>query len=380
MIRYRQGILLTITLLVFACLYAPQPVFPYLSEFFQSNPAQTSELVTRIMLVLCLGALLSGLFLRVFSARIILLLCVPLLGILEITFASAEHINHALILKTAEGFLFAAILPTLMTALADTSGKSGRAVVWYVAASVTGSVCGRFLSGSLISSGGHSLVWISIGSAMLMITPFIVLLDRTSGNPERIQLKTALKQVLRRKDVWACMFVIFAAVCSLASVLNYLPFHIRRVYPGITAADIAILYAGYMLAIISSVCAPAVRRYLGNDRRLFRVILLVLLTAMTSLGFSDYLISLVAVAFMCGCVFMLHSGLSAYLNQHIPEHRRVVNGIYLTSYYLGGSFSSFLPGWVYMGMGWLWMLAGLFALLFVAIGVVHLIERVAEGN
>ena len=370
----RRGILLIITLLVFACLYAPQPVFPYLADFFDVNPAKASELVTRIMLVLCLGALLSGLFLRAISARTILLICVPALGLTELLFASVDHIDHALALKTVEGFLFSAILPALMTALADTSGKSGTAVAWYVSASVTGSVCGRFLSGSLISVGEHSLVWISISVALLLVTPGLLVLDNKSGNPEHICLRKALRDVLSRKDTWACSLVIIIAVLTLASVLNYLPFQIRTVYPNISAAGIATLYIGYILAIVSSISAPAARRWLGNDRKLFRTILLVLLAAMTSLGLNHYGISLVAVAAMCGCVFMLHSGLSAYLNQHVYEHRRVVNGIYLTSYYLGGASSSFLPGWIYMGMGWLWLLAGLFVLLVAAIGVVNLID------
>ena len=56
-------------------------------------------------------------------------------------------------------------------------------------------MCGRFLSGSLISAGYHSPVWIAIGSVMLVISPFILLLDRVSGNSGNIQLKTALAEV-----------------------------------------------------------------------------------------------------------------------------------------------------------------------------------------
>lgn len=375
MARLRRSILLAITVLIFACLYAPQPVFPYLSDYFQSNPAKTSELVTRIMLVLCLGALLSGLFLRAVSARIILLVCLPLLGAMEILFASVEHIDHALALKTIEGILFSAILPTLMTALADTSGQSGGAVAWYVSASVVGSVCGRFLSGSLISTGYHSPIWIAIGSAMLLISPLILLLDRTSGNPEHIHLRVALAEVLGRRDVWACVFVIFTAVCCLASVLNYLPFHIRSRHPELTSAQIATLYSGYICAIISSILTPLARRSVGNDRFLFRLILLLLLSGLAIQMLQYYVFCLIAVAIMCGAVFMLHSGLSAYLNQHVSQHRRVVNAVYLSSYYLGGAFSSMLPGSLFMSMGWLWLLGGLFLLLCAAIIVVNLIEN-----
>ena len=373
-VRCRQFILLLIVFLIFACLYSPQPVFPYLSDYFQSSPAQTSELVTRIMLVLCFGAFISGLLLRAVSARRILLVCFPLLGGMEILFSTAEHIEHALALKTIEGVLFSAILPALMTALADTSGKAGDAVVWYVSASVTGSVCGRFLSGSLISAGYHSPVWVIMGSAMLVISPFFLLLDRISGNPEPIKLKTALAEVLGRKDVWACVFLIFAAICCLASVLNYLPFHMRSRHPEMSSAQIATLYTGYICAIISSMLTPKARRCAGNDRFLFRLTLFSLLLGMMILVVDHYGSCLVAVAIICGAVFMLHSGLSAYLNQHVAEHRRVVNGVYLTSYYLGGAFSSMLPGSLFMSMGWLWLLGGLFILLCVALAVVNLVE------
>ena len=363
-----------ITLLVFACLYSPQPVFPYLADYFQTNPAKISELVTRIMLVLCLGALVSGLFLRSISARTILLVCLPLLGGIELLFASVEHINHALALKTVEGVLFSAILPALMTALADTSGKTGDAVVWYVTASVSGSVCGRFLSGSLISAGHHSSVWVVTGLAMLLVSPFILLLDRTSGNPEHIRLKSALIDVLGRKDVWVCVFAIFTAVCCLASILNYLPFHVLARHPELSSAQIATLYTGYICAIISSMLTPAIRRRVGSDRHLFQLALLSLLLGMMILVVDYYGSCLIAVAMICAAVFILHSGLSAYINQRIPEHRRVVNGVYLTSYYLGGAFSSMLPGSLFMSMGWHCLLGGLFVLLCVAIAAVSLIE------
>ncbi|UYM18720.1 MFS transporter [Endozoicomonas euniceicola] len=374
MARCRQFILLLIVFLISGSLYSPQPVFPYLSDYFHSNPAQTSELVTRIMLVLCFGAFMSGLLLRAISARMILLVCFPLLGGMEILFSSVEHIEHALVLKTIEGILFSAILPALLTALADTSDKAGDAVVWYVSASVTGSMCGRFLSGSLISAGYHSPVWIAIGSVMLVISPFILLLDRVSGNSGNIQLKTALAEVLGRKDVWACVLLIFTAICCLASILNYLPFHMRSRHPDMSAAQIATLYTGYICAIISSILTPRARRCVGNDRFLFRLTLFSLLLGMTILVVDDYGSCLVAVAIICGAVFMLHSGLSTYLNQHVSEHRRVVNGVYLASYYLGGAFSSMLPGSLFMSMGWLWLLGGLFILLCVAIAVVNLIE------
>ncbi|AMO58615.1 hypothetical protein GZ77_18080 [Endozoicomonas montiporae] len=374
MVVFKQGILLLVTILVFGSLYAPQPVLPYLADYFQSNPAQTSELVTRIMLVLSLGALLSGLFLRAIPARTLLLVCLPLLGGMEILFASVVHIEHALALKTVEGLLFSAILPALMTAMADTSGKSGAAVVWYVSASVAGSVCGRLLSGSLISAGHHAPVWIALGCAMLCVSPFILFLDRTSGNPEQIQLKTALADVLGRKDVWACVFIIFTAICCLASVLNYLPFHMRSQHPALSAAQIAFLYTGYLCAIVCSMMMPKIRRFAGNDRLLFRLVLISLLLGMLILVVDYYGSCLIAVAIMCGTVFMVHSGLSAYLNQNIPQHRRVVNGFYLTSYYLGGAFSSLLPGSLFMSMGWHWLLVGLSVLLCVAIAMVSFIR------
>ena len=374
MLLFRRGILLVITCLVFSCLYAPQPVLPYLSECYHATPCQTSELITRIMLMLCLGSLLSGLFLRTVPARIILLICIPPLGVLEYFFAYVDNIHQALALKTVEGALFSIILPVLMTALADTSGKSGSAVVWYVSASVSGSVIGRLISGFLISTGHHSDVWISTGLSLLVMTPFLLFLEHSTKQTEPVRIIPALKDVLSRKDIWACLFIIFISFCTLISVLNYLPFHARNLYPDITANEISFLYSGYFFAIFSSMLTPAARSSISNDQRLIRLILLLLLSATLLLTIKHYAAFFLYSAMICCCFFMLHGCLSTYLNQHIPEHRRVVNGVYLTSYYLGGAFSSMVPGHIFMLAGWLWLLVGLSVLLCLAIAQTNKIK------
>lgn len=366
MVFWRQSVLIALTFFIFACLFAPQPVLPYLAQYFQSDPVITSMLVTRIMLVLAFGAVLSGLFFRSVTPRTLLVLCVPLLALGEFLFSLTSDINEALWIKTMEGATLSIMMPALMTALANTSGKSGDAVVFFVTASVSGSVFGRILSGNLIGQGNHSMVWLLLSLGLLLTVPGLFFLGKKSSNNKPVRLAATLGELLPKKALWACCFLIFAGILSLASVLNYLPFHMLAQYPDMSTDEIAWLYWGYVFAIFTSLSTVKVRRYFDSDQAVFLICLAGLLIGLMLLFIGSYWYSMIAVGLLCGSVFMLHSGLSAYLNRLMPEHRLVVNGLYLTAYYLGGATSSRLPGYVFMEFGWFNLLTALLLLLAMA--------------
>jgi YNFM family putative membrane transporter len=50
--------------------------------------------------------------------------------------------------------------------------------------------------------------------------------------------------------------------------------------------------------------------------------------------------------------FLVHSVLSGYLNDVASEHKGVVNGIYVSAYYLSGAIGSWMPFLVYEDIGW----------------------------
>jgi YNFM family putative membrane transporter len=68
----------------------------------------------------------------------------------------------------------------------------------------------------------------------------------------------------------------------------------------------------------------------------------------------------------CAGMFLLHGRLSGHVNHRFERYRGVVNGFYISSYYLGGSFGSWLVPLIHRNLGWTPMLAVLTLLVFAA--------------
>ncbi|MBR3425784.1 MAG: MFS transporter, partial [Neisseriaceae bacterium] len=65
--------------------------------------------------------------------------------------------------------------------------------------------------------------------------------------------------------------------------------------------------------------------------------------------------------------FTAHSIATAYINKKTTSHKSITNGMYISSYYCGGAFGSFLPGFIYSAFGWhifLGVLSGVVAISF----------------
>jgi YNFM family putative membrane transporter len=56
--------------------------------------------------------------------------------------------------------------------------------------------------------------------------------------------------------------------------------------------------------------------------------------------------------FLAAGFFLIHSTLSGLVNHHASEHKAVVNGLYVSVYYFSGALGSWIPGYLYDGLGW----------------------------
>ena len=60
----------------------------------------------------------------------------------------------------------------------------------------------------------------------------------------------------------------------------------------------------------------------------------------------------VVMFFLAGGFFLVHALLSGLANHLAEEHKGVVNGLYVSIYYFSGALGSWLPGYLFDGLGW----------------------------
>jgi YNFM family putative membrane transporter len=70
---------------------------------------------------------------------------------------------------------------------------------------------------------------------------------------------------------------------------------------------------------------------------------------------------------LCGASFLTHATATGYLNRYMLHYKGVVNGLYVSFYYGGGAIGSYLPGYIYRGLGWGGFIVVLLCVLLIAV-------------
>ncbi|MEX0730007.1 MAG: MFS transporter [Aquisalimonadaceae bacterium] len=359
-------IILLATALTFATLYAPQPILPVLAAHHGLTASTTSLLITVTMVPMAVAPVLYGLWLEAASARRMVVIAAAGLGLTQLLFGLAPAFSILVAARGIAGLVIPAMLTALMTYLVATAppGRMAQALGAYIAASVFGGYVGRLYSGLMAEWLGWRPGFLLLGLALLITA---ALLTRLAGDPrtraEQITVSMATN-VLRRPGVLAGYLMTIAVFFVFACVLNLLPFRMVALSADISATQVALMYTGYLVGLPVALGSVWLARRLGGQRVVVRTGLVLyllgtLLFAVPSVPFTFMNMFLFAIG-----MFMVHGTTPALLNSLCPDHRGVVNGLYLSFYYTGGAIGSWLPGYLYRSFGWD-VLMGVLGLLIV---------------
>ena len=348
------AIALLATVISFSTLYIPQPMLPQLAERFGVSPGEAGLLMTLAMLPLAFAPVFYGYFLQAIPARTMLIAALGLLALNQVCFYLVDAFWQMLLLRLLQGLLLPAIFTALMTYCASTVPPAlvRRAMGFYIGATILGGFGGRLLGGLFASAFEWRAAFVVIG--LLQLLPLLLLLRAESDadiNFARLDAKS-ITRVLRNSN-YRSMFVALASVFFVFSgILNIVPFHLRAIEPGATPLLISLLYLGYLVGVPVSFYSTQIGNRLRDERAGLLLGLAVFamgLVLLLGVGFHG----LVATMFLlAGGFFLIHALLSGLANHIASEHRGVVNGLYVSVYYLSGALGSWLPGYIYESLAW----------------------------
>lgn len=348
------AIILYTTVLAFCALYAPQPLLPLLSQELHVDADHIGLLISAAMLPLGIAPVLYGYLLESFSALKLLKLTVLLLALSELPILWSDQFEVILAVRLVQGLLLPAILTALMTYLSTVSRPEyiRRKMSYYIAATILGGLLGRLIS-------GMAATWLDWRSSFLiiMIGLFIAygLLFFLHGDTRLNMLRPSWKTV--KKTVFNPLYsklywVIFLVFFCFAGLLNLLPFRLRELNPAVSDFVISLSYSGYIVGLLVAVNCAAICRYLGGEMRAVFIGLIVYLSAVLLFAWPGFLLTFSVMAIFCFGMFLIHTTLSAHLNHIAQDNKGLVNGLYLSFYYAGGTLGSYIPGLFYQKQGW----------------------------
>jgi YNFM family putative membrane transporter len=356
------------TVLAFATLYAPQPILPLLAQELAVSHTQAALLITLALLPLGVAPLVYGFLLETIPAQRLLRGATLLVALSEVAFLVSDRFAILATARLIQGLALPALFTAAMTyCSAATRHEEVRKVLGaYVAATILGGFLGRAVTGALADFGHWRLgFWLWTGGLVLAWWGLRGLRQDARVGFARPR-PAVIVEVWRVAEFRAGYLFIFAVFFAFASLLNFLPFHLKLLDPQISEATIALSYLGYLVGVVVAVNAPRITDLADGVHRALAAGLVLF-----AVGALLFLIPWVAAAYasmfvLCAGFFTVHSVLSGHLNQLARTRKGVVNGLYVSCYYTGGALGSVVPGVLLRHFGWNVMVIALLVVIVCA--------------
>jgi MFS transporter, YNFM family, putative membrane transport protein len=340
-------------IIVLSVMYATQPLQPLLAKEFNISITKASQFTAIIMLFLAISPIIYGYILEKVNAKKMLINSSIILFITNIFLGLSSSYELFLFFRTVEALVVPAILTSLMSILANIDKENIKFnMSIYVASTVLGGLIGRVFSGFIATNFSYQFVFYSLSLAILVSIYFISKLsyegEATIVKPKINDITLILKDK-RFSTVYILMFCVFFV---FAGVLNILPFRVKEISSNVSEFQISLLYLGYGMGILVSLNSRKIIKFFKNEINtiLFGLIFFLFITIF--LIIKDIIVLFLLIFLFCLGMFTVHSVSTGLANSMKASQKSLTSGMYLTFYYLGGAFGSYVPSIIYEKFGW----------------------------
>jgi YNFM family putative membrane transporter len=340
-------------IIVLSVMYATQPLQPLLAKEFNISITKASQFTAIIMLFLAISPIIYGYILEKVNAKKMLINSSIILFITNIFLGLSTTYELFLLFRTIEALVVPAILTSLMSILANIDKENIKFnMSIYVASTVFGGLIGRVFSGFIATNFSYQFVFYSLSIAILISIYFISKLSY-EGEAKIIKPQLShISEILKDKRFSTVYILMFCVFFVFAGVLNILPFRVKEISSDVSEFQISLLYLGYGMGILVSLNSRKIIDFFKNEINtvLFGLILFLFITIF--LVIKDILILFLLIFLFCLGMFTVHSVSTGLANSMKASQKSLTSGMYLTFYYLGGAFGSYIPSIIYEKFGW----------------------------
>lgn len=347
-------IVLLTTFLAFCTLYTPQPILPQLALDFGVEDSSAALLVTLTLIPLGLAPIFYGYFLQAIPARTMLRVSIALLVLDQVLLFLSVEFWQLMVLRAVQGFILPGVFTSLMTYCATMSEKQRIHSVMgaYIAATIIGGVSSRILSGYLSATFGWQWVFLILGLLLLIPLYLVGKIDADAKiNFSRLDAK-AIGRVITIPEFRYAYLTLMIMFFVFAGVLALIPFYLKVLSPNVSSLAISFIYFGYILGIPIAAGSSDITRRFGGVKNILLVSLAFTLVGFGLAQIPNPVVMFFMMTILASGFFLVHSVLSGYVNEIAREHKGVVNGIYVSAYYLSGGLGSWVPFYIYENHGW----------------------------
>ena len=341
----------------FLNLYSPQALLPALAREFGVGVAEISSIMTASALAIALTAPFTGAIADVLGRKRVitaamLAVVVPMAGA-----ALAPDVPALIAWRFFQGLLLPPIFAVTVAYIGDewpppeVAGVAGV----YIAGSSLGGFCGRFVPGVLADVVGWRAAFLALaGLSLLGAVAVALLLPREKSFVRSEGLGASARQMLRHlrnPQLLATYAIGFGVLFNFIAVFTYVSFHLAAAPYYFSPTLLGAIFVTYLVGTVIAPMTGWMMARLG--RRRFILAVIAAWGCGAALMLAPPVAAIIAGLILCaGCGMLCQTISTGYVTEIAKAGRSSAVGLYVTSFYVGGSMGAFLPGLTWNVGGW----------------------------
>lgn len=363
-------------------MYAPQAVLPLMSAEFGVGPAAISQIMTVNALAVAITAPFTGAVADVLGRRFVIAIAIVLLVVPGVMMSFSDSLEALLFWRFVQGLLLPPIFAVSVAYIGAEwpAGEATAVTGTFIAATAVGGFSGRMVTAALAEPiGWRQALFADAAITALCALLVIALLPRERSFVHGTTLAASLRQMLkhlRNPRLVATFGVGFGIMFGFLAAFTYIGFRLAAPPFSLSTAAIGAVFVTYLVSIVT---APFTGRLVSLfGRRKFGMIALsvwmcgILLTLAPSLP-----VILIGLLMITGAGFYVQVCCQSFVATNAREGNSSAVGLYVTSFYIGGSFGGLLPGLLWNSTGWPGVVWLIVAMLLIMAGLVRFAWREA---
>ena len=354
----------------FINLYAPQAILPLLAKEFGAGVAQISTIMTASTLAVALTAPFTGAVADVLGRKRVIVTAMLLLGVPTLMMAMAPTLHAMVLWRFVQGLVLPPIFAVTIAYIGDEwpAHEATAAAGIYTSGASLGGFSGRFFAGIVADLADWRTAFVALALVTLAgATAVGLLLPREKKFVRSDGLLASGRQMLshfRNPQLLATFAVGFGVLFCFIANFTYVSFRLAAPPYNLSATWLGVIFLTYLGgAAVAPLAGWVVGRF-GRRRFMIRIIALWIGGVLLTLAGPLWAIVLgLTVAAGCGMICQAIS--TAYVTITAKAGRSSAVGLYVTSFYTGGSFGAALGGLAWTLGGWTACVVMLVAMLSV---------------
>lgn len=368
------------TVAAYADMYITQSILPLLAQELGVGAARAGLTVSAVVLTIAVASTFYGPLSDAIGRRRVMAGATALLAVATLACAFAPSFGALVVLRAVQGAFVPGMTAVSVAYAGDRfGGRDLPAVVGgVIAASVVGGLLGRVLAGAVAARAGWRAPFV-LFAALTAVSAVLLARGLARGGTARGgSLRGAWSGMLghlRDPPLVGAYLVGGALFFGWMGIFTYLPFHLAAPPYALPTAAISSVYLVYAAGVVASPVAGRLTRRIA-PRTLIAAGLAVEAVGMALTAARPLALVVVGLVVLVLGTFTAQAVAPAFVNVTARTAKGGASALYLTSYYVGGTFGSALPGLAYQSAGW----SGVVVCCSAAVGAAFLANALLCGR